>query len=54
MNDAEKLLNLIAENPELPIIPVVDSEVVADDSYGYWRGWWGRAEVTEFYDGREH
>lgn len=50
MND---LIKLIKENPDLPIIPVVDSEVVADD-YGYWMGKWGRCEVTEYYNGREY
>ena len=52
MNNTEELLKLIAENPNLPIIPMVDSEVVADD-YGYWMGAWGHAEVTEYYLGRE-
>lgn len=49
MND---LIKLITENPDLPIIPMVDSEVVADDG-GYWMGKWGRCEVTEYYMGRE-
>ena len=47
-----ELITLIKENPDLPIIPMVDSEVVADD-YGYWMGQWGRCEVTEYYLGRE-
>ena len=47
------LIRLIKENPKLPIIPMVDSEVVADD-YGYWLGKWGGCEVTEYYLGREH
>lgn len=47
-----KIIKLIEENPDLPIIPMVDSEVVADD-YGYWLGKWGRCEVTEYYLGRE-
>lgn len=50
MND---LVALVRENPDLPIVPMVDSEVVADD-YGYWMGKWGRCEVTEFYLGREN
>lgn len=53
MTKTEEFLKLIAENPELPIIPMVDSEVVADDYYTYWMGAWGRSEVTEYYNGRE-
>lgn len=49
MND---LIKLITENPNLPIIPMVDADVVADD-YGYWMGEWGRCEITEFYLGKE-
>lgn len=48
MND---LLELIKQNPDLPVVPMVDSEVVADD-FGYWLGKWGRCEVTEYYNGR--
>lgn len=54
MSNEEQLLKLIKENPGLPIIPMVDSEVVADDYYTYWRGTWGRSEVDEIYNGREY
>ena len=47
-----KIIKLIEENPDLPIVPMVDSEVVAEDC-GYWLGKWGRCEVTEYYEGRE-
>ena len=47
-----ELIKLIQENPDLPIVPMVDAEVVADDC-GYWMGKWGRCEVTEYYLGRE-
>ena len=47
-----KIIKLIEENPDLPIVPMVDSEVVADDC-GYWKGEWGSCEVTEYYEGRE-
>lgn len=52
MNNVEKLINLIKENPDLPIIPMVNAEIVCDD-YGYWMGEWGRCEVTEYYLGKE-
>ena len=47
-----ELIKLIQENPELPIVPMVDSDVVCDDG-GYWMGAWGHCEVTEYYLGRE-
>ena len=49
----QDLLNLIRDNPDLPVVPMVEGEVVADDSYNYWLGAWGRSEVTEYYLGRE-
>ena len=33
-----ELLKLCAENPDLPVICSVDSEIVCDDSYGWWLG----------------
>ena len=34
----EKLLALAAQHPELPIMALVDSEVVADDDFNTWWG----------------
>ena len=53
MTNIETLLTLIKENPELPILPMVDSEVVCDDSYAWWLGEWGKAEILHYYIGRE-
>lgn len=52
----EELFRLIKENPDLPILPMVDSEIVADDECAYWTGSWGSAYVGEYYitDGRIH
>lgn len=47
------LLQLSLENPELPVIPMVNSEVVADDMCANWLGSWGVAEVTKYLCGRE-
>ena len=47
------IIKLIAENPDLPIVPMVDAEVVGDDTSVYWMGRWGRCEVTEYYLGRK-
>jgi hypothetical protein len=48
-----EIIKLIEENPDLPVVPMVDSEVVADDSYQYWMGKWGECKVTEYYLGNE-
>ena len=32
------LFKLIKENPDLPILPMVDSEIVADDFCARWTG----------------
>lgn len=33
----EELFRLMQENPDLPVVPMVDGEIVADDC-GHWRG----------------
>lgn len=48
----EELFKLIAENPELPIVPMVDYEVVAEDS-GRWLGSWGSAYIGEYLIGED-
>lgn len=53
MTDTEKLLNLIKENPDLPVVPMVNDEIVGDDSCSYWLGHWGRSAVTEYFIGKE-
>lgn len=47
------LFDLIQQNPTLPIIPMVDHEIVADDTWGYWMGSWGHAAVEHCYHGEE-
>ena len=40
MNETNKdLLQLIKDNPDLPIIPMVDAEIAGDDN-GYYMGLW--------------
>lgn len=41
------LLELIKENPKLPIVPMVDSEICGD-GYGRWSGAWGAARVDKY------
>ena len=49
----EAFLKLIKKNPTLPIVPLVDNEIVGED-YGYWLGSFGSASVGEYaiYDDR--
>ena len=54
MSKAENLLQLIKENPDLPIVPMVDQEIVADDCCTWWIGKWGRSEVKGYYMGRNY
>ena len=53
MNKHEELFKLIKENPELPIVPMVDSEVVGSDDYNSWMGVWGKARIDEYWHGDE-
>ncbi|MCC8192867.1 MAG: hypothetical protein LIO41_07525 [Ruminococcus sp.] len=43
----QTLLKLVQENPELPIVPMVDADIMGDD-YGYYAGNWGKAMVDEY------
>ena len=54
MTKTEEFLKLIKENPDLLVVPMVNDEVVGDDSCRYWLGEWERSEVTEYYKGREY
>ena len=54
MTKTEELLKLIKENPDLPIVPMVDGEVVGDDCYRYWLGIFEGSKIEEIYTGREY
>ncbi|APR02399.1 hypothetical protein EXM90_19135 [Clostridium botulinum] len=43
------LINLINENHELEIVPMVNYEVCASDDYCSWLGSWGEAKVDEYW-----
>lgn len=45
--NVENLLKLIRQNPDLPIIPLVRSEVVCDDCYSWWCGSLDEARLDE-------
>lgn len=56
MKQSEKLTQLIElmqANPELPVVPCVDGDVVSGDEYYCWLGSWGESAVQEFVIGRE-
>lgn len=47
------LLTLIEQNPDLRIVPMVETEVVADDGWAWWIASWGSASVEEIYNDDE-
>lgn len=49
----EELFKLMQENPELPVVPMVDGEIPGDDC-GYWLGSWGQAQVDEYLEAGDH
>jgi len=51
-NYREELFNIMKENPELPIVPMVDYEIIGDDS-GRWLGEWGGSYIGEYLIGKE-
>lgn len=44
----KELLELIEQNPDLPILPMVDSEIVSDDYCAYWAASWGKARIDSY------
>lgn len=52
MTKIEQFLELVKAHPDLPIVPMVDSEVIDDDCYAWWMGQWGNSEVTGIFNGR--
>ena len=48
------LLQLRTTHPELPIVPMVNSEIVEDDVCAYWIGSWSTCELNKYVTGEEH
>ncbi len=48
-----QLFELVKQNPELDVITMVDSEVVAGDDYDMWRGWLDEANIAEIIGGED-
>lgn len=53
MDKQAKLFALMAAHPELPVVPMVDSDIVADDGCMRWLGSWGDSDVREYVLGNE-
>ena len=47
MSNIDKLIELIKENHELPVIPMVDGEIPGDER-GYWIADWGQSRIDEY------
>lgn len=49
----KELFSFMRDNPDLPVIPMVASEIVADDGYSYWSGSLGRSRIKDYIVGEE-
>lgn len=47
-DNLRELFKLIGKHPDLPIVAMVDSDVVADDCCSFWMGEWGECEVDKY------
>ena len=46
--EMREFLLLVLENPELPVVPMVNTECVGGDEYSYWLSRVGRSEIREY------
>ena len=60
MNEIEKqklniatLLELTTKNPDLEIVPMVDTDIVGSDEFSWWTANWGNASIEEIYNNDE-
>lgn len=49
----EELFELMRNNPDLPVVPMVDEEIVGDSGCCRWRGSWGHSYIGEYFVGEE-
>lgn len=47
-------MRLIRENPDLEIVPIVKTECVPNDNWGYWAAKWGNVSVEQVYVDNEN
>lgn len=48
-----ELLRLAVENPDLEIVPMVETECVFSDDFSSWMASWGSAKIDEYYSSKE-
>ncbi|MEG0898337.1 MAG: hypothetical protein RSF40_01325 [Oscillospiraceae bacterium] len=48
-----KLIQLIKDNPTLPVVPMINYDTCADDDCGYWLGSFGDCSVGKYATYRE-
>ena len=53
-DNIQKLVDLAKKHPELPIIAIVDGEIVGDDNYCRWLGSVGNVELGEYVLFKDH
>ena len=47
--NSDEFIRLVSDNPELPIMPMVDTDCVQDDGHGWWAAGMGTPEIDEYY-----
>ena len=50
----DELFRLMQENPDLPVVPMVDSDIVVNDGCNLWMGSWGNSHIEEYVLGKEY
>jgi hypothetical protein len=48
-SSVQTLLDLVKENPDLPVIPMINSEIVASYDYNYYVGSFANCEIGYYY-----
>lgn len=48
-DNIKTLIHLATKNPDLRIVPLVDSEIVASDDFGWWTAEWGTPSIEELW-----
>ncbi|GAA0491169.1 hypothetical protein GCM10008986_16550 [Salinibacillus aidingensis] len=49
-SNIDELLELIRENPDLEIVPMVDTDIIGSDDFAWWVASWGSASIEEIYN----
>ena len=47
----DEFIELVRANPDLPVVPMVDGELVADSSFRRWMGSIGSASIERYFVG---